>query len=45
MALGESPSGERALMMLAVNQPLSGDVLDRLRAESGILRVHPISEL
>jgi D-3-phosphoglycerate dehydrogenase len=44
MALGESPTGERALMVLAVNQPVPAEVLDRLRAESGILRVHPISE-
>ncbi len=44
MALGKSPTGEAALMVLAINQPVAPQVLDELRASPGILRVHPISE-
>jgi D-3-phosphoglycerate dehydrogenase len=42
--LGRSPAGEAALMVLSTDQPVPADVIDRLRAESGIVRVHPISE-
>jgi len=44
MALGKSPTGEAALMVLAINQPVAPEVLDELRASPGITRVHPISE-
>jgi D-3-phosphoglycerate dehydrogenase len=44
MALGESPSGERALMVLAIDRTVPAQVLDQLRASSGIVEVHPISE-
>ena len=36
--------GEAALMVLSTDQPVSPTVIDHLRAESGIVRVHPISE-
>jgi len=42
--LGRSPAGEAALMVLSTDQPVSPTVIDHLRAESGIVRVHPISE-
>jgi D-3-phosphoglycerate dehydrogenase len=42
--LGRSPAGEAALMVLSTDQPVPPTVIDRLRAESGIVRVHPISE-
>jgi hypothetical protein len=42
--LGRSPAGEAALMVLSTDQPVPADVIDRLRAESGIVRVHPISQ-
>jgi D-3-phosphoglycerate dehydrogenase / 2-oxoglutarate reductase len=44
MALGVSASGERALMVLAVDTPVPPEVIDELRASPGIIRVHPISE-
>jgi len=42
--LGRSPAGEAALMVLSTDQPVSPTVIDHLRAEAGIVRVHPISE-
>ena len=44
MALGKSPTGEAALMVLAVDTPVPPEVIDELRASPGIIRVHPISE-
>jgi D-3-phosphoglycerate dehydrogenase len=44
MALGKSPTGEAALMVLAINQPVALEVLDELRASPGIVQVHSISE-
>jgi D-3-phosphoglycerate dehydrogenase len=44
MALGVSASGERALMVLAVDTPVPVEVIDELRASPGIIRVHPVSE-
>jgi len=45
MALGKSPTGEAALMVLAVDTPVPPEVIDELRSSPGILRVHPVSEL
>ncbi len=42
--LGRSPSGEMALMVLAVDQPVPADLLDRLRAAGGIATVHALSQ-
>jgi D-3-phosphoglycerate dehydrogenase len=44
MALGKSPTGEAALMVFAVDEPVPADLIVRLSAEPGIVRVHPISE-
>src|SRR5947207_3719565 len=44
MALGKSPAGEAALMVLAVDTPVPAEVIDELRASPGIIRVHPVSE-
>src|SRR3954464_2271499 len=44
MALGKSPTGEAALMVLAVDTPVPTKVIDELRSSPGILRVHPVSE-
>src|SRR5438874_10711055 len=44
MALGKSPTGEAALMVLAVDTPVPAEVIDELRSSPGILRVHPVSE-
>jgi len=44
MALGESPSGERALMVLAIDRPVPAQVIEQLRASAGIVEVHPVSE-
>src|SRR5438067_2051787 len=44
MALGKSPTGEAALMVLAVDTPVPTDVIDELRSSPGIIRVHPVSE-
>ena len=44
MALGKSPTGEAALMMLAIDKPVPPAVLDKLRASPGIVEVHTISE-
>jgi D-3-phosphoglycerate dehydrogenase len=42
--LGRSPAGEAALMVLSTDQPVPPEVISRLRAEPGIVRVYPISE-
>ena len=42
--LGRSPSGEMALMVLAVDQPVPDELLDRLRAAGGIATVHALSQ-
>ena len=39
MDVGRSPSGEAALMVISTDQPVPEDVLDRLRAASGIIAV------
>ena len=44
MALGKSPTGEAALMVLAVDTPVPTKVIDELRSSPGILRVHPVSQ-
>jgi D-3-phosphoglycerate dehydrogenase len=44
MALGKSPTGEAALMVLAVDTPVPSEVIDELRSSPGITRVHPVSE-
>ena len=41
--LGRSPSGAMALMVLAVDQPVPDDVLERLRVAEGIATVHALS--
>ncbi|MGI9120946.1 MAG: phosphoglycerate dehydrogenase [Acidimicrobiales bacterium] len=43
MALGRSPSGDTALMLLATDTPLPADALERLRSSPGILDVHAVS--
>jgi D-3-phosphoglycerate dehydrogenase len=40
MAIGQSPKGETALMILSTEQPVPDDVLVRLRNADGILDVH-----
>jgi hypothetical protein len=42
--LGRSPAGEAALMVLSTDQPVPPEIISRLRAEPGIVRVYPISE-
>ncbi|HEX6312099.1 MAG TPA: phosphoglycerate dehydrogenase [Acidimicrobiia bacterium] len=37
MDVGKGPSGEAALMVLAVDEPVPGDVVLRLRAEDGVI--------
>jgi D-3-phosphoglycerate dehydrogenase len=41
--VGRSPQGERALMVLATDQPVPDDLVERLRHEPGIASVHPLS--
>jgi D-3-phosphoglycerate dehydrogenase / 2-oxoglutarate reductase len=41
--LGRSPAGEAALMVLAVDEPVSADVVQRVRALDGILSAQPVS--
>jgi len=43
MALGRSPSGEAALMILSTDQPAPDDVLAELRTVDGIFSVHRVS--
>ena len=38
--VGQSPSGESALMVLAISEPLTPDVEERVRAADGISSVH-----
>jgi D-3-phosphoglycerate dehydrogenase len=38
--VGQSPSGESAMMVLATSESLSSEVEDRLRAADGIVSVH-----
>jgi D-3-phosphoglycerate dehydrogenase / 2-oxoglutarate reductase len=40
MAVGQTEGGESALMVIATSQPTPLEVVDRLRAASGILSVH-----
>jgi len=42
--LGRSAAGEAALMVLSTDQLVPAEVIERLRSESGIVRVYPISE-
>lgn len=44
MALGRSPSGEAALMVLSTDQPAPDDLLAELRAVDGIFRVHRVTQ-
>jgi D-3-phosphoglycerate dehydrogenase len=41
--LGRSPSGEAALMVLAVDDTVAPDVLERVRALDGIISAQPVS--
>ncbi len=41
--VGRSPQGDAALMILATDQALPGEVLTRLRTSPGIVSVHPLS--
>ena len=43
MALGRSPAGDTALMVLATDTALPEAVLERLRSSPGILDVHSVS--
>jgi len=43
MALGRSPAGDTALMVLATDTAVPDDVLERLRSSPGILDVHTVS--
>jgi len=43
MALGRSPSGEAALMILSTDEPAPDDVLAELRAVDGIFSVHRVT--
>ena len=43
MALGRAASGEAALMVLAVDQPVPGSVIQALRAQDGIVSAHSVS--
>jgi D-3-phosphoglycerate dehydrogenase / 2-oxoglutarate reductase len=43
-ALGESPTGEAALIVFSTDRPVPGEVVEQLRGAPGIVRVHPISE-
>jgi len=43
MRVGRSPTGEAALMVLSTDQALSDDVVEQLRADPGVVRVHTIS--
>ncbi len=45
MAVGQTRGGGTALMVLALEQPLSNDVVASLRAADGIIAVHQVSEL
>lgn len=42
MAVGRSPSGGAALMVLATDRPVPAQVVSRLEASQGILAVHPV---
>jgi D-3-phosphoglycerate dehydrogenase len=44
MALGKSPTGEAALMVLAVDTPVPPQVIDELRSSPGIIRVHQVTQ-
>jgi D-3-phosphoglycerate dehydrogenase len=37
MDVGKSPSGAAALMVLALDEPISADVVTRLRSEDGVV--------
>jgi D-3-phosphoglycerate dehydrogenase len=41
--VGRSPTNAAAMMVLAVDQPVPGEVLDELRASDGVVSVHPIT--
>jgi D-3-phosphoglycerate dehydrogenase len=42
MAIGQSPKGETALMILSTEQPVPEEVLVSLRSHEGILDVHSV---
>jgi D-3-phosphoglycerate dehydrogenase / 2-oxoglutarate reductase len=44
MDVGKSPSGEAALMVVATDDAVPGEVIDELRGAPGILHVHAVSE-
>lgn len=44
MALGKSPDGETALMVIATDSPVPAPVVDRLSAAPGILQVHSVTQ-
>jgi hypothetical protein len=43
MAIGQSPKGATALMILSTESPVPPAVLDQFRAAPGILDVHAIT--
>ncbi|MDP9402479.1 MAG: phosphoglycerate dehydrogenase [Actinomycetota bacterium] len=45
MALGKSPAGETALMVLATDTAVPADVVSALAAEAGILDVHAVTDV
>ena len=44
MALGKSPTGETALMVLATDGPVPHHVMERLAATPGILDIHSVAD-
>ena len=44
MAIGQSPTGDTALMILSTEQPVPDEVLAELRGQDGILDVHLVVE-
>jgi D-3-phosphoglycerate dehydrogenase len=42
MALGRSPEGERALMLLSTDQPVPPDLVTRIEAMDGVREAHPV---
>jgi D-3-phosphoglycerate dehydrogenase len=42
MALGRSPEGERALMLLSTDQPVPEELVTRITAMDGVRAAHPV---
>jgi len=43
MRVGRSPTGEAALMVLSTDQAVGDEVVEQLRSDPGVVRVHTIS--